>query len=424
MLTPTLRAGFVSLAFAAAVAAAASAAPQITDVEPAYGPQTGGTSVTVHGSGFTGATGVTIGGVSVGSFVVVDDTKITGTTAGGPSGPQDVTVIGGGGATLVAGFTYCGQSSTYSGILFPEGDVSFADVLLKFDPLYQGGPGPTHANFIDPLKAIGPPDYSGGNGGTGAVSLGNGGLIELGFSDNLLTNSGDAAHDLHIFEVGSQVEDSFVAIRPADAATAAIATALGTDANLDGFFEIGKVFGSVSSIDIDAHFPGQASGTLRFDAVQLVDDPSEGSSTGTTVGADIDAVGAIAALTHALKYGAGCPGSGGFVPDLTLEGCAIPVGNVKLSISAGLGGATSVLFFGLSEVHLPMVSGCFLLADPAFSVVLPSMGGVGAGAGTTAFDALIPAGVPPIDVFFQAFVIDGGATFGFANSNGVKLAIQ
>lgn len=183
------------------------------------------------------------------------------------------------------------------------------------------------------------------------------------------------------------------------------------------------MFGSTSSIDIDFHFPGQPSGTIRFDAVQLVDDPSEGSSSGATVGADIDSVGAIAAQTHALKYGAGCPGPGGFVPDLTLEGCAIPVGNVTLSISSGIGGTTCVLFFGLAEVNLPMVPGCFLLADPQFNVALP-MGGIGPGNGTAGFAALLPANAPPVDVYFQAFVVDVGVPFGFLNSNGVKLAIQ
>ncbi len=418
---PRLAAALLALA---AAAPDSRAATQVTLIEPNYGPATGGTLLTVHGSGFTGATGVTIGGVAVGAFQVVDDTKITGTTAGGAAGPQDLTVLGGAGnTTVVAGFTYCGQSSTYAGILFPAGDVSFADVLVKYDPLHGGGPGPTHANFVDPLDALGAPDYPGGNFAEGSVSLGDGGLIELAFNDNLLTNSGDGTHDLHVFEVGSQVEDTFVAIRPADPATLAVVQGLGTDANLDGFFEIGKVFGSTSSIDIDGHFPGQPGGALRFDAVQLVDDPAEGSSTGATVGADIDAVGAIAALTHAMKYGAGCPGTGGFVPDLTLEGCAIPVGNVTLSISAGLGGSTCVLFFGLTQVNLPMVPGCVLLADPQFNVALP-MGGPGPGNGTAGFSALVPANAPPVDVYFQAFVVDGGVPFGFSNSNGVKLAIQ
>jgi len=62
----------------------------------------------------------------------------------------------------------------------------------------------------------------------------------------------------------------------------------------DGFCEIGKIEGSISSIDIDTHFPGFGAGTLRFDAVQLVDDVAEGETVGATVGADIDAVGAIA----------------------------------------------------------------------------------------------------------------------------------
>jgi hypothetical protein len=48
------------------------------------------------------------------------------------------------------------------------------------------------------------------------------------------------------------------------------------------------------SVDIDARFPGHDAGALIFDAVQLIDDPNEGERRGDTVGADIDAVGAIA----------------------------------------------------------------------------------------------------------------------------------
>ena len=48
----------------------------ITDVSPASGPTTGGTAVTLTGECFTGATGVTFGGVPARSFSVVDDTTI------------------------------------------------------------------------------------------------------------------------------------------------------------------------------------------------------------------------------------------------------------------------------------------------------------------------------------------------------------
>ena len=126
----------------------------------------------------------------------------------------------------------------------------------------------------------------------GSVSLGDGGLIELEFTDNLLTNSGNADFDIHIFEVGPDVEDTFVAIKPT-AATAILLIPAIYDADTDGYYEIGKVAGATSSIDIDAHFPAAPAGTYTFEAVQLIDDTAEGGQTGDTVGADIDSVGAI-----------------------------------------------------------------------------------------------------------------------------------
>ncbi|MFM7259463.1 MAG: IPT/TIG domain-containing protein, partial [bacterium] len=50
------------------------APPAITTIVPALGPTTGGTAVTINGSGFLGATSVTIGGVSVASFTITSST--------------------------------------------------------------------------------------------------------------------------------------------------------------------------------------------------------------------------------------------------------------------------------------------------------------------------------------------------------------
>ncbi len=185
-------------------------------------------------------------------------------------------------------------ADVFGGIEFPQGASSFADSVIRYDPLYNGGPAPTEPLFLDPNDSLGIPDFPprGSGGDPGAVALGRGGLIEIQFIDNNLSNSGnDDAFDLHIFEVGPNVEDTFVAIHPTNA-TLPLLDSSG-DTNGDGFYEIGKVYGSTSSIDIDVIFPGFAPGVLRFDAVQLIDDPNEGLSSGTTVGADIDAVGAI-----------------------------------------------------------------------------------------------------------------------------------
>jgi PKD repeat protein len=51
-------------------------APRISSVVPADGPATGGTQISIHGSGFTGATGVNFGGNSSKSFKVISDGEV------------------------------------------------------------------------------------------------------------------------------------------------------------------------------------------------------------------------------------------------------------------------------------------------------------------------------------------------------------
>lgn len=71
----------LAFAFSSLVAQPAVAAvPNLTSVSPASGTVSGGTSITLTGTDFTGATGATIGGVAVTDFVVVSDTSITAKT--------------------------------------------------------------------------------------------------------------------------------------------------------------------------------------------------------------------------------------------------------------------------------------------------------------------------------------------------------
>ncbi len=163
------------------------------------------------------------------------------------------------------------------GVEFPDGTASFADGVVDYSP-GMVGTSPA-AEFRGAANALGAPDYN--NESTCAdaasctfVTLGDGGSITLRFTDNVLTGSDDSDADLHIFEVGSDVEDTFVEV------------------SADGivFTAVGKVFGAVSSIDIDAF--GFTSADALF-YVRLTDDGNEGGQSGASVGADIDAVGAI-----------------------------------------------------------------------------------------------------------------------------------
>ena len=172
------------------------------------------------------------------------------------------------------------QADVFGGVDFPEGAVSFADEVVAYDPIMVGtGPTEPHQGAVN---ALGVPNYTGTNSCASQaactfVSLGDGGSITLRFVNNLLTGSGTAAMDLWIFEVGPDVEDTFVEISK-DGVT---------------YVSVGKVGGATAGVNIDAFGYGVAD---QFAYVRLTDDPNLDGQSGSTVGADIDAVGAISTV--------------------------------------------------------------------------------------------------------------------------------
>jgi hypothetical protein len=84
-------------------------APSITSINPTSGPLAGGTSVTITGSKFTGATAVKFGANNATAFTVDSDTQITATSPPGAAGVVDVTVTTGSGTSGLGAsdqFTY------------------------------------------------------------------------------------------------------------------------------------------------------------------------------------------------------------------------------------------------------------------------------------------------------------------------------
>ena len=93
--------------------------PAVTAVSPEAGPTSGGTSVTITGAGFLGATGVTFGGFAASHVVVVNATTITATSPGYAAGTHSVqvTTLAGTSAKVAASnFTYQ-TSPTVSALL-------------------------------------------------------------------------------------------------------------------------------------------------------------------------------------------------------------------------------------------------------------------------------------------------------------------
>ncbi len=161
------------------------------------------------------------------------------------------------------------------GVSFPEGAVSFADAVVSYTPGSTAPTDPHQGGF----NALGIPNYTGSNScasqaACSFVSLGDGGSIVVRFLDNVLTGGGTSSADLWIFEVGPDIEDMFV-----DISTDGIA-----------WLSVGSVGGATAGVDLDAFGYGTSS---SFSYVRLTDDPDKDGQSGATVGADIDAVGAI-----------------------------------------------------------------------------------------------------------------------------------
>src|ERR1700743_551479 len=86
----------------------APAAPAVASISPSSGPVAGGTSVTLTGTGLTGATGVTVGGVAATGLQVASDTSLTFTTPASAAAPAAVVV------TTPAGVSGSATTFTFS----------------------------------------------------------------------------------------------------------------------------------------------------------------------------------------------------------------------------------------------------------------------------------------------------------------------
>jgi hypothetical protein len=175
------------------------------------------------------------------------------------------------------------------GQVFDTGSLAFADVVSAYNPMQAGGPAPL-TGLDDQTQAIGVPNFSGFGEpltGEGVVSLGRGGQIVLQFTNNLLTGSGDGNPDLMIFEVGDSEE---------------VLVEISSDGTR--YTAVGRASAASPTVDIDAFGFNQNS---RVSFVRLTDIANQGSQTGDSVGADIDAVGAISSVAVE-NYNAGGTG--------------------------------------------------------------------------------------------------------------------
>ena len=123
----------------------AAPAPHVTSVSPASGPTSGGTSVTVTGTGFGGpGTTVSFGGV-LASISTGSTTSLTATTPAHAAGTVDVKVTnpGGGSGILVNGFTYADAPLPEVTSVSPSSGPTSGGTSVTVTGTGFGGPGTT-----------------------------------------------------------------------------------------------------------------------------------------------------------------------------------------------------------------------------------------------------------------------------------------
>lgn len=151
--------------------------PVISSITPAAGPELGGTTVTISGSGLTAADGVSFGGVAAASYSVNSDTEITAVTPERAAGAADVVVTTeAGNAVAAGGFVFLSSSATLSGLTASAGSLT---------PAFQ-----PETRFYELLV-----DATTDSVSFTPTAAADGAVIAV---DGQLTGSGHASHEIHL----------------------------------------------------------------------------------------------------------------------------------------------------------------------------------------------------------------------------------
>jgi hypothetical protein len=123
------------------------AAPTVTGVSPSSGPVGGGTSVTISGTNFTGATQVLFGSVPAAAYTVVSATSVTATAPPQAPATLDVTVTTPGGVSATSGadqYTYQSTAPSVSAVSPNRGPTAGGTTVTTTGANFTGA---TAVNF-------------------------------------------------------------------------------------------------------------------------------------------------------------------------------------------------------------------------------------------------------------------------------------
>jgi hypothetical protein len=338
-----------------------SAAPTVTAISPNSGATAGGASVTITGTGLTGATSVTIGGVAATGVTVVSATSITATTPAHAAGATDVVVTTTGGTGTGTGlYTYFSAPTVTA--ISPHSGTTTGGTAVTIT-----GTGLTGATSVT----------IGGVAATGVTVVGATSITAttpahaVGAVDVVVTTPGGTGTGTGLYSYASI--PSVTSISPTIGPTAGGTAVTVTGTNFTGATSvtIGGVvatgFAIVSATSITAITPPHAAGTV---------DVAVTTSAGTGVGTGLYIYAAVPTVTSV------APASG-------------PVtGGASVTITGtNLTGATSVTIGGVAATGVTVASATSITATtPAHSagtvnIAVTTPGGTGTGTGLYTYSA-------------------------------------
>ncbi len=371
--------------------------PAINAIAPASGSTLGGTAVMITGTGFTGASAVSFGGIAVTSFNVDSDTLITATTPAGVAGTVDVAVTTPGGASAMSTasrFTYVAPPAidAIAPALGPTaGGTAVTIVGSGFTgttAVSFGGAPATNVIIVSDTQI------------TAMSPAGGAGSIDVRVTTPYGTSAGVAASKFTY--VGPPVID---AIAPALGSTAG-----STEVRITGtgFAEATAVsFGGTAATSFNVNSDTQITATTPAGAVGTIDvvvtTPGGTSAMDTSSKFTYVTPPAIDAIVPALG-----PTAGGTVVTIT---------------GTGFAGATTVRFGGANAQSFEAVS------DTQITATTPAVGGAGvvdvavttlAGTATaaSAFTYLEPLALSPAGGQLPSVYADQAVSLTFTASGG------
>lgn len=121
-------------------------------------------------------------------------------------------------------------------------------------------------------------------------------------------------------------------------------------------------------------------------------------------------------------FGAACSGAGGFLPELSLSGCACEGGSIAITLAKAQGGAGAAMLISPTTGSAPLPNCTLDIGFPApIFVILGVLPGSGAGNGGLTLNGAIPAGQAGITVYAQCVIKD--STAGLITSNGLAIHV-